>query len=297
MSGPGRLSRQLNDLVGYFLLPLVSVLIPAAFSRRLLSAASGWAWLFAHDAELSCRSASKHVEIKDQEAWKTRWKQVELLDVRDLYMMLFGRSKSVLGEIECPSGLEMARNHVLVGMHWGPAISILKLLAKSGMEPAFPFRPPDRQLLRSRPFYFLSSRLAATYLRRTLGERAVPIGGAGKVLRGLLNVPGSICILMDAPHMMGRQASWRPVLGSKARFNAGFPTMLAETGKEYVMYAMNLCSDGSVKKRLEMVGPFKTRDTEDFLDRFAPFLEQHLGQDSPQWRIWRAEYQFWDPNG
>ena len=52
----------------------------------------------------------------------------------------------------------------MVGMHWGPAISILKLLAVSGMRPAFPFDPRRRQLLRSRPFYYLFSRLAAIYL-------------------------------------------------------------------------------------------------------------------------------------
>jgi hypothetical protein len=294
MSLSGRISRQATDLLAYLLLPALALVTPAAFSRRTLRRMSHWEWFLASDADLAWEKAAKHVEIEDSSAWKRRWKQVELLDARDLYMMLHGRSKSVLGEIEFPSGLEMARDRVLVGMHWGPGISLLELLADSGLNPAFPFRPPDKQLLRSRPFYYLSSRRAAVYLSRTLGDRAVPIGGAGKVLRGLLDQPGSICILMDAPHMHGRKASWRTVLGKRARFHVGFPAMLADTGREYVMYAMTLSPDGSVKKRLEMSGPFRAESAEDFLDAFAPFLDSHLSQDSPHWRIWPAEYQFWE---
>lgn len=294
MNLPGRLARQVNDLLAYLVLPLVSLLTPAAFSRRVLRRMSHWNWFLAADAGLACESARKHLEIPDEIAWKRRWKQVELLDARDLFMMLHGRSKSVLDEIECPSGLELARNRVMVGMHWGPGISVLKLLSAAGLQPAFPFRPPDRQLFRSRPFYYLSSRRAAVYLSRTLGERAVPIGGAGKILQGLLGQPGSICILMDAPHMLGRKASWRTVLGKTARFNVGFPAMLAEQGREFVLYAMNLSPDGSVKKRLEMQGPFRAEDAEAFLDEYARFLDSHLSQDSPHWRIWRAEYQFWE---
>jgi len=128
---------------------------------------------------------------------------------------------------------------------------------------------------------------------RTLGDRAVPVGGAGKVLQGMLEEPGSICVLMDAPPMEGRPAINKHVLGSEARFNAGFPAMLAARQKEYVLYAMTLAADGSARKKLELEGPFKAENEEEFLDRYAEFLNRHLSLDSPHWRIWRAEHQFW----
>jgi len=218
---------------------------------------------------------------------------VELLDARDLCMMLFGRTRSVMAEIECPSDLEITRDRVMVGMHWGPAISILKLLAVSGLKPAFPYRPTERHLLRSRPFYFLFSRLATLYLFRTLNNRAVQVGGAGKVLQSLLDEPGSICVLMDAPPSRERRAISKQVLGASARFHAGFPAMLADRHKEYVLYAMNLCADGSVRKKLEVAGPFSADSAQDFLDNYASFLDRHLSSDSAQWRIWHAEHQFW----
>jgi len=294
MNVSGRFFRQLTDLLAYVLIPGASVVTTASFSRRLLRRASGWNWFLAVPAESAIDGARKHLEIPDEEKWKRRWKQVELLDARDLYMMLLGRQRSVMAEIEVPPDFECARDRVMVGMHWGPAISILKLLAVSGLRPAFPFRSAERHLLRSRPFYYLFSRLVGRYLSRTLDDRAVPVGGAVRVLQGLLDEPGTICVLMDAPHMQGRPAISRPVLGASARFNAGFPALIADRGKEFVLYAMNLSADGSVKKKLEVAGPFRAENAEDFLDNYAGFLDRHLASDSPHWRIWHAEYQFWN---
>jgi len=293
MNSSGSVSRQVTDLFAYVLIPVFALLTTASFSRRVLKRVSAWAWLLSADAELAFNGARKHLDIPDQNEWKKRWKQVELLDVRDLYMLLFGRSRSVMSEIDCPQNLEMTRDRVMVGMHWGPAISILKQLSVSGLGPAFPFRPPEPELRRSRPFYYLFCSLATRYLVRTLGDRAVPVGGAGKVLQGMLEEPGSICVLMDAPPMEGRPAINKHVLGSEARFNAGFPAMLAARQKEYVLYAMTLAADGSARKKLELEGPFKAENEEEFLDRYAEFLNRHLSLDSPHWRIWRAEHQFW----
>ena len=184
----------------------------------------------------------------------------------------------------------------MVGMHWGPAISLLKLAGSvRHWRPAFPFSAAGTpELLRSRPFYFLFCRswLGPTLPGR-LSDRAVPVGGASRVLEGLLSEPGSICVLMDAPPMAGRRALSRSILGSHAWFHFGFPALLADKGKEFVLYAMNLSSDGSVRKKLEVAGPFSAGGAEDLLDRFAGFLDRHLSMDSAQWRIWRAEHQFW----
>jgi hypothetical protein len=98
---------------------------------------------------------------------------------------------------------------------------------------------------------------------------------------------------MDAPPEQHRRAISKQVLGASARFHVGFPTLLAEKHKEYVLYAMNLCADGSVRKKLEVAGPFSADDAEDFLDNYASFLDRHLSSDSAQWRIWHAEHQFW----
>jgi len=288
-----KISRQLTDLLAYLLIPGIAVITTASFSRRILHRVSAWGWVLSAAADAAYDGARKHVDIPDRERWKRRWKQVELLDARDVVMMVFGRTHSVMAEIECPPDFEIARDRVMVGMHWGPAISILRLLSVSGLRPAFPFRPMEPRLLRTRPFYYLFSRVAAHYLFSTLGDRAVPVGGAGGVLQGLLDEPGSICVLMDAPPRRGRSNLTRSVLGGSARFHAGFPGLLAARHKEYVLYAMNLSEDGSIRKRLEVVGPFIADNSEEFISNYATFLDRHLSKDSAQWRIWHAQHQFW----
>jgi len=293
MSAP-RVAQQLSDLFTYLLVPGLAIFVPASFSRKVLHRVSCWQWFMASAAEAAFEGARNFVDIENERIFKKRWKQVELLDVRDLYMMLCGRSRAVLAEVERDTAVELVKDRVVIGMHWGPSISILKLLQVAGLDPALPYRPPEKQVLRRRPFYYLFSTLAARYMKKTMGERAVPVGGAGKVLRAMMDQTGSVIVVMDAPPMEGRPTLHRPVLGKNAIFNAGFPTILADQEKEYVFYAISLQADDSVTKRLELEGPFSSSEAMDFLQKYAGFLDHHLSSDPAQWRIWHVAQQFWN---
>ena len=292
------MTRQVADFLLYVLLPGLSVIMPGAWSRSMLARISGCGWLLSAKSEgawkLACEFIASETANPDEELrWKKRWKQIELLDVRDLYLMSFGRSKAVLAEIEYETPLETAKDRVMVGMHWGPSISTLKMMAVAGLTPAFLYRTPARHTLRSRPFYYLFLSLAARHLKKTMHDRAIEVGGIGRKLGPMLDQPGSVVVLMDAPPMEGRPTLSHPVLNRDAVFNAGFPTILAEEQKEYMFYALSLHPDGSLRKKLELQGPFTANDAQTFLRDYARFLNQKLSEDSVQWRIWHAARQFW----
>jgi len=287
------ITRQTTDFLLYFLLPGMSVVLPTAWSRSLLARLSRRGWLLGKNADVAWSMASQFVDPGDEAGWKMRWKQVELLDVRDLYLMIFGRSRSVLAEIEYDSPIATAKDRVIVGMHWGPSISLLKMLAEADLNPALPYRPPPPHALRRRPFYYLFLKLACRYLVKTMHERAVMIGGAGKKLNAMLDEPGSMVVVMDAPPMAGRPTFTTPVLNRDAVFNASFLNVLVDQQKEYMFYALSLHSDGSLRKKMELQGPFRSATAEAFLQRYAEFLDQHLLADSAQWRIWHVARQFW----
>jgi len=286
--------RQSVDFIVYLALPLASVFLPTAWSRALLARSSNINWVLSMEAEAALSGASEYVEPGDVKKWKARWKQVEMLDVRDTYMMSFGRSRSVLGEIECDTDLEVVRDRVLIGMHWGPSISILKLLQVAGLDPALPYRKPERDIFRVRPFYYLFVSLAARHIVKTMGERAVRIGGAGKVLRAMMDQAGSVIVVMDAPPKAGKSTLKAKVIGKSANFESGFPRILADNHKEYVFYALNLQPGGLVRKKLELMGPFSSDDAQEFVEQYAAFLDQHLSSDPAQWRIWHVAQQFWN---
>ena len=285
--------RQSVDFIVYLALPLVSVFLPASWSRALLARSSNLNWVLSMEADAAWSSAREYVDTGDERVWKARWKQVEMLDVRDMYMMSFGRTGSVLGEIECDTDLEVVRDKVLIGMHWGPSISILKLLQTAGLNPALPYRKPEREILRIRPFFYIFVSLATRHIVKTMGDRAVQIGGAGKVLRAMMDQTGSVIVVMDAPPKAGRPTLKAEVIGRSANFEAGFPVILADNQKEYVFYALNLQPGGLVRKKLELMGPFNSSDAQEFVEQYAAFLDQHLSSDPAQWRIWHVARQFW----
>lgn len=288
-----RASQQLSDLFSYFFIPGLAVILPPSVSRWIIRRASCWQWFMATAAEAAFQGARNFVDVTDEAAFKKRWKQVELLDVRDLYMISCGRWRAVLAEVEHDVAVDIVKDRVIIGMHWGPSISILKLLQKAGLNPALPYRPPKKQTLRIRPFYYLFSTMAARYMVKTMGERAVPVGGAGKLLRAMMDQPGSVIVVMDAPAMEGRPTLTTTVLGKNAIFNAGFPAILADKEKEYVFYAISLQAGDSVTKKLELEGPFSSSQAQDFLQNYAGFLDRHLSSDPAQWRIWQVAKQFW----
>ena len=289
----GAIRRQSVDFIVYLALPLASVFLPTAWSRSLLARSSNISWVLSMEAEAAWSSAREYVDTGDEKAWKSRWKQIEMLDARDLYLMSFGRTSSVLGEIECDRDLEILRDRVVIGMHWGPSVSILKLFQLAGLDPAIPYRKPEREIVRIRPFYYLFVTLAARYIVKTLGDRAITVGGAGKVLRAMMDQAGSVMVVMDAPPKSGRPTLNAEVIGKSAKFDAGFPVIVADNNKEYVFYALNLQPGGLVRKRLELMGPFSSNDAQEFVEQYAAFLDQHLSSDPAQWRIWHVAQQFW----
>jgi len=288
-----RPSQQLADLFTYLLIPGMAIILPVSFSRWVIRSASRWQWLMAAAADAALQGAREFVEIEDAAEFKKRWKQVELLDVCDLYMMLCGRSRSVFAGMEHDASLKGAKDCVFIGMHWGPSISVLNLLKVAGLNPAAPYRPPEKEIFRIRPFYYLFSSMAGRYIVKTMGARAVPVGGAGKVLRAMMDQPGSVLVGMDAPPMAGRPTLSMTVLGKKAIINAGLPSMIVDKKKQYVFYAISLEAGDSVKKKLEIEGPFSADAAEEFLQNFAHLLDRHLSSDPAQWRIWHVARQFW----
>ena len=127
---------------------------------------------------------------------------------------------------------------------------------------------------------------------KTMAERAVPVGGAGKVLRSMMDQPGCVIVIMDAPPMEGRPTLTGTVLGKKAIFNAGFPGIITDKEKQYVFYAISLQDGDAVKKKLEIEGPFSSSDAQEFLQKYTSFMDRHLSSDPAQWRIWHVAQQF-----
>jgi hypothetical protein len=286
------LSKHFSDLVAYSLIPELSVIIPASWSRRLIVHVSGWQWLLAAEANECCSRAAEYTAIPDPLEWMRRWRMVTVLEVRDLALMRWGRRKSVFKEISGAEEIEKARDGVLVGMHWGPSIAILSLLQSRGQGPLLVYRPVEASILKVRPWFYFFLKRSVRYIHQTCGDRAITIKGAGAALARELPRPGTSVVVLDAPPAPGRSTIDGNVIGRPVKFNAGFPGILKKSGRSYQFYAISLEDGTAGLRKLELTEPRRPESQEQLIGDYCEFLTEHIGADSAQWRIWQVADQF-----
>ena len=286
------LFRQISDFLVYSLVPMISVLMPAAFSRSLIGLMSRWQWLLAEDARENYTRAAKYTTIGDEREWLRRWRLVTILEARDLSLLVWGRRNAVFNEIEGAADIEQARDRVLIGMHWGPSIAILSLIDSRGQNPLLVYRPVEPSIIRHRPWYYFFLTRSVRYIRKTCGERAITIKGAGAALKLELPRRGSSVVVLDAPPAPGRSTINGTVLDQPVKFNAGFPEILDESKREYLFYAISLKQGNSAQRTLELTAPKHPQSQTQLIDDYCEFLTAHIRQDSAQWRIWSVADQF-----
>lgn len=286
------LSLHLSDLVVYVLIPTLSFLLPASFSRVLTARVAAWQWLLSNEADECFVRAAKYTAIKDERKWKQRWRLIVILEVRDLCLLTCGRRRAVFKEISGSEDIELARDKVLIGMHWGPSISILSLLLSSGLRPLLVYRPVELSIIRHRPWYYFYLAWSVRYIRKTCAERAITIKGAGEALKKALPQSGTSVIVLDAPPTPGRSTIDGVVLGQAVKFNAGFPGILQESGRKYLFYALSLQQGTSGLRSLELTAPARLHSQENFIRDYCDHLSAHIRADPAQWRIWQVAEQF-----
>lgn len=286
------LQQQASDFLAYLAVPTLALLLPARWSRALVARLAGWNWMLAPLCHECWVQAAAHTDIDDEHLWKRRWRCVEMMDARDTFMLGLGRSRAVLDEIGGVESLETVRGRVMIGMHWGPQISVLRLLAEHGMPAALIYREVEGALARRRPFYWLFQRMALRELKRSCQGRAIPVRGAMEKLRERLKDDGVVMCVLDAPPISGRSVLEGRVLERRAVFNAGFPELLEASGKEYVCFAVGLDPAGALTKVLYLDPARRVSDPGAFLVAYCELLDRYLKLDSAHWRIWQVAGQF-----
>jgi hypothetical protein len=286
------LSKHFSDFVAYGLIPELSVILPAPWSRRLIARLSRWQWLLSAEANECCARAAEYTAIPDPLEWMSRWRLVTILEVRDLALMRWGRRKAVFKEISGAENIEEARDGVLVGMHWGPSIAILSLLQSRGQGPLLVYRPVEPSIFKVRPWFYFFLKRSVRYIHQTCGDRAITIKGAGAALARELPRPGTSVVVLDAPPAPGRSTIDGTVIGRPVKFNAGFPGILKESGRPYQFYAITLKEGPGAFRKLVLTEPRRPESQEQLMGDYCGFLSEHIEADSAQWRIWQVADQF-----
>jgi hypothetical protein len=84
-------------------------------------------------------------------------------------------------------------------------------------------------------------------------------------------------------------------LGQAVKFNAGFPGILEESGREYLLYAITLQPGKTALRTLELTAAKRPLSQSQLMDEYCDFMSGHIRQDPAQWRIWQVAEQFFQP--
>jgi len=280
------MGRQMGDFLTYILLPLVCVVLPYSWGQNLLLLVAQRGWLLQSRSALALQQAQKFIEVTDTNAWQRSWRLVEMMEARDLWLAVAGRSNSISRRIRVHNLPQARTGLVLLGLHYGPTAIVLKILQQGGLGPRFVYRGADAELRRLVPFQWLYSKLNVTYIQRTCRGRDITVPGARSKLEAAMAEPGTPVILLDAPVTREGRSIHTEVLGLRTEFSGEGPSLLAAHGASCVHYWLDVDENG--EREFHFSSPVQARSAEQLIEEYAALLSRKLQDNSAHWRLWHA---------
>ncbi len=280
------MGRQIGDFLTYILLPMICILLPYRWGQSLLLLVAKRGWLLQSRSKLALQQAQGFVAIENASTWQSSWRLVEMMEARDLWLCIVGRSGSISRRVHIHPMPQASTGLVLLGMHYGPTAIVLKIFQQAGLGPRFVYRGIDTDLRRLVPFQWLYSKLNVKYIRQSCQGRDISVPGARARLQAALKEAGTPVVLLDAPVTREGQSIHAKVLGLNAEFSAEGPALLVGGGARCVHYWLEVDENG--ERVLHFGPPSQPQSAEQLVAEFADLLACKLRDNSAHWRLWHA---------
>jgi hypothetical protein len=288
------LGRQIGDFLTYILLPLCCVVLPYRWGQALILQVARRGWLLQSRSELALQQAQRFVPIDDPVLWQQQWRLVELMEARDLWLAVAGRSNSIRKRVRVDP-MPVARvGLVLLGLHHGPTAIVLQIFREAGLGPRFVYRGIGAEVRRLVPFQWLYSKLNVRYIRQSCGGREISVPGARGKLESALGEEGTPVILLDAPVTRGGNSIHADVIGLDTEFSGEGPQLLVDGHAECVHYWMEV--DEAGERRLHFSPASRPASAQQLVRQYAGVMSAALHANSAHWRLWFAADQLFRSN-
>lgn len=288
--------RQFGDFAAYILLPLLCAVLPLRLGHALLRHAATGGWVLVGRSLHAHSAAARHVRVPDAEAWRVRWRLVELLEARDVWLVMLGRGAALARTVRVDGPWPRVPPDAWLGLHWGPSALALDLLRRNGQQPRFVHRAVQAAEHRHTPFFLAWLKLLVAYIQRCCARRAITVPGARRALEDALQGGSTPVLLVDAPVTRAEDAVALRLGNRPARVHrAGFD-LLAASGSQCRFYLLGLDPDGA-GRTLRLGPPVDAADGDALRAEAARWFDRALAADSAQWRLWHAADQLWDGFG
>lgn len=280
--------------MAFIVLPLITVILPCRWGDSLIRLVARRGWLLRSRSNACLQSARNYLAIDDPESWKVRWRLVELMDARDGWYCFFGRSRSLVRQMDF-EGLPAEPGLIFVGAHWGTGLAALAAFLRSGLQPRLVYREVKSDIFWSAPFQYVYLLVLVNCIRRICRGGAIRVPGGRSAFEAALRESGSPVIVLDAPALNSDNSLRATVLGQPAELNRNGFLLLAEYKARCVFFYCGIREKG--RSSLVCSEPFEPRDAKHLVERYGEYLNDLLRLDSAQWRLWHVAPQFFKVDG
>ncbi len=193
--------REGRDLVVFFLLPALSVVLPWSWYYALMQRVLRLHVFFHRVAVRAWDNAVAHIEPDlPQSEWVFQYKLLIMLDVTDYWLLRFRKRRALqLIEHENAGFSTAQRGQLALSMHWGTGLLALYAMKQAGLQPQFVYAEYNPGFAHQGFLERRYRRMRTRLFDWLSGTQAITTGGGFARIRAGVAAGCTPVILFDAP--------------------------------------------------------------------------------------------------
>lgn len=288
--------REIRDLMLLFLLPMIALVFPWAFSFKLFKWVSTYFPIYHRALEGNYSHAKHYYPDLFEKQFNRNQRLLLLVDNADFWLSRFRPAKmlSLLRSSKTNQGWPSAQGYIALGLHWGTGFPALIEIHQSGSIPKFVFSDPKFVFAQQGLLESTYKKIRRNWFHRIANGDAI-IAGKGKAFKEIelaikeKHVP---VILYDAPQQekTGTQVYKLKNKQFNYQIASGFVTIITRRQIPFVLFSYKL--DVKTGYRQLNITKLKCTDnSENLIEDLSSFFFENLESDPSLWHFWKQSPQ------
>ena len=281
--------RELRDLAGYWLLPVLSALLPWAWCWQVYRRAAGWSWLYRPECQAMERGLQKLAPDGDTRLWPSRFRLGWLVEQADLFLFLFKPARHLRRCWRTPEGQwPDERPWITAFFNFGFGLLVLEQMRQAGFHPSLVYAPaPDRRPPGMSFSRFAYMRLRQRAMEKACEQRAIPTGGAWERIQQAIRDQRTVVVVADAPARAGNRTVEVELFGHTGQWRRGVPEMILQSGLPTVVFRVRLdWTSGQRQLVLHTIPPCTSMGQ--LVEQLRAVFHQGMREHPETWLYWTA---------
>lgn len=279
-----RLYQEARDALLLFVIPIFLIALPWRFGWVLAKRLCRWLPIYNQQAQQALSHSKKILDISDERQWIAEYRVTILLDHIDLWLSILAPHR-FYRHMKVHNQLPESGPFIVMGMHWGAGLPILRELHRSAPETVYILRERAKHEMQRRWFRRHYIQYRRGHLEKLFPNKRYSPGGYPRMLIKTLQAQHSILMLADVPAAIGEKSAELEMLGEKISISTGLLQLITKMNIPVVFFNVDIASDsGQRVLRLEQAKNYA--DQSELLEDIQAMFNQRMSEQSSAWQLW-----------